>query len=199
MKFSNDNVGLFSGFIKCGDCKRNMAKISSRGEISYVCGSYKRYSTKICSRHGVKEALLEKLVLDKLNEQIAKMDKIVVKEKSVRSTNVDLQGYQIRLDKLYFLKKSIYEDYKSGDLSKEDYLAYKADYEREEGMIKSQKKALNQSISEASEKNEWIEHLKQFKEIKKLDRATLACILDSIEVYEKPDKLSIDIRLKYSA
>lgn len=199
MKFSNDNAGLFSGFIKCGDCKRAMAKISNRGEISYVCGSYKRYSTKICSRHGVKEALLEKLVLDKLNEQIAKMDKIVVKERSVRSTNVDLQGYQIRLDKLYFLKKSIYEDYKAGDLSKEDYLAYKADYEREEGMIKSQMNTLNQSISKAGEKNEWIEHLKQFKEIKKLDRATLACILDSIEVYEKQDKLNIDIRLKYSA
>ena len=91
-----------------------------------------------------------------------------------------------------------YEDYKQGVLEKEDYLAYKNDYQEEEIRIKGQLSALEDKNDDDMLKNEWIENLKQYRMLTKLDRKTLACVLDSIIVYETEDEKIIDIKLKYS-
>lgn len=196
LKFDSE-IGLFSGFIKCGDCGRAFAKIKRKGIVYYVCGSYKRYSKEICSSHEIREDILEKLILDKLNEEIVKLDEIVVPESSVRETKTNKQPYLIRLDKLYKMKKELYEDYKQGILDKDEYAAYKEDYQREEEMIKGQINSIDNKNDIEQEKNEWIENLKKYKKLERLDRETLACVLDSITIYENDTEKHIDIKLKY--
>ncbi|MCC8151047.1 MAG: recombinase family protein [Lachnospiraceae bacterium] len=93
------NVGLFAGFIFCGDCGRAMTKVNpgnSRKSISgtnsytYICGSYKRYS--VCSRHAVKMELLEKALLDKVNEEIAKLGSITISAGEQQNQSADTKN-----------------------------------------------------------------------------------------------------------
>lgn len=191
-------IGLFSGYIICGDCHRKFSKIRRGDKTYYVCGSYKRYSKTICSNHEVKEEFLETLILEKLNEEITKLDSFDIPEEKSNKLKADITPYKIRLEKLYTLKKEIYEDYKAGILEKEEYLAYKQDYNKEEELLKGQMNTLTEQAENNQEKNDWIESLKKYRRLTKLDRKTLACVLDSITVYETEDEKIIDIKLKYS-
>lgn len=65
------SVGLFAGFLRCGDCGRAMCKTSGRGGITYCCGSYKRYGAGICSPHTIAQQTLERAVLEEVNQLLA--------------------------------------------------------------------------------------------------------------------------------
>ena len=195
----NSNIGLFAGFIKCGDCGRSLAKVKNGMKVSYVCGTYKHYSSKLCTRHTVSEELLEKLILQKLNEEIAKLDESdFVQSKQKKQKVNDVSSYKAKLERLYKLKKESYEDYKSGLLTKEEYLSYREDYNKEELLINGQMEAILSATDVAKERNQWIENLKKYRKLEYLDRTILACILDSITVYETEEEKVIDIKLKYT-
>ncbi len=191
-------IGLFSGYIKCGDCGRAFAKIRRRNNIFYVCGSYKRYSKDVCSSHEIREDILEQLILDKINEELIKLEEIVVPTLSVRKAKADKEPYLIRLEKIYKLKKELYEDFKQRILTKEEYDSYKQDYLREEELIQGQLKSLESQTNMDEEKNHWVENLRKYKKLQKLDRETLACILDSVTVFENEEEKVVDIKLKYT-
>ena len=193
------NVGLFAGFIRCGDCGRAFAKVKTGGKVTYVCGTYKHYSSKLCSRHTVSEDMLEKMILQKLNEEFEKLDdEDFVSSKPKKQKTNDVSLYKVKLERLYKLKKESYEDYKSGLLTREEYLSYREDYNKEEVLINGQMEALLAATDEQTERNQWIENLKQCRKLEKLDRTILACILDSITVYENDNEKVVDIKLKYA-
>ena len=194
----NSNIGLFAGYIKCGDCGRAFAKVTRSTGVYYLCGSYKRYSKSICTSHEVREDILEKLILDKINEELAKIDIIEIPEVQKEKVQVNKKMYEISLQRLYKLKKGLYEDYKEGVLDKTEYEAYKKEYLQEEAELKKKLEDLNDKKEDDQEKNVWIENLQKFHKLDKLDRATLACVLDSIMVYENDDEKVVDIKLKYS-
>lgn len=196
------NVGLFAGYIFCGNCGRAMSKITNKYKSktvrTYICGTYKRYGEKTCKRNAVKMDFLEKLVLDKLNEQIKKAEEIQYDFSSnVKERDVDLKKYEIALEKCQRMKKNLYEDYRGGILTKEEYLSYKADYEKEEELISGQINAIKESSNEKTEEmNRWIETLIKYKKIERLDRETVAEVLEKIVVTDKNGELNIDIVFK---
>lgn len=198
MDFDSE-VGLFSGFIRCGDCGRAFSKVRRHDEIYYICGSYKRYSKNICYSHYVKESVLEKLILDELNKEFAKVDEIEAAQTEKKKIHVDKTPYQIRLQQIYRLKKELYEDLKQGILEKAEYEAYKEDYQREENMLNGQLAAIDNSSNEEDKvRNEWVEKLKKYHQLDKLDRAMLACILEPIIVFENDKEKRIEVKLKYT-
>lgn len=198
------NVGLFAGYIFCGNCGRAMSKITNKYKTksikTYICGTYKRYGEKMCKRNAVKMELLEKLVLDKLNEQIQKAGEIHYSEaRTSKSVDFDIKKYEISLEKSRKMKKSLYEDYKEGILTKEEYLQYKSDYEKEESLVLGQIKAIKESEGERNEEmDKWVDTLIKHKKIEKLDRETVAEVLDKIMVIENSGEISIDITFKFS-
>ncbi len=191
-------VSLFAGFIRCGDCGRAMAKIKCGKEVRYVCGTYKWYTSKQCSSHSIKERLLESLILEKLNEEFMKLDDEDFSKQKSKKKKVDVGKYKDRLAELYSLKKDSYEDYRSGLLTKEEYLMYKEDYSKEEALVNGQMTAALQMMEEKDEKNGWIEHLRKYRCIDRLDRVILACALDGITVCEDENEIRVDIKLKYT-
>lgn len=197
------NVGLFAGYIFCGNCGRAMSKIQnkykSKTVTTYICGSYKRYGEKTCRRNAVKLDALEKLVLDKLNEQIKKAGEIEYSEdRSTKNTEIDLKKYEISLERCRKLKKSLYEDYKEGILTKDEYFQYKTDYEKEEELLLGQIDVIEKSKKEKNEeRSKWIDILLRHKNIESLDRETVAEILDKIIVTENDEGLDIDIIFKF--
>lgn len=72
------NISIFAGHLKCGDCGRAMAKIQNKykDKVStrYVCRSYKSNgeTTKICSAHSINEDILKEHIIAVLNQQIEK-------------------------------------------------------------------------------------------------------------------------------
>ena len=70
------NVGLFAGFLKCGDCGRALCKTTWKGRITYSCGSYRRYGATVCSAHYIRQQTLEKIVLQDLNTIISTVENL---------------------------------------------------------------------------------------------------------------------------
>jgi DNA invertase Pin-like site-specific DNA recombinase len=63
----NQNISVFSGFLKCDTCGRALAKNKRGNTIYYICGSYKRYGSSICTPHTITHEKLEEIVKDYLN------------------------------------------------------------------------------------------------------------------------------------
>ena len=61
-----NNIHIFAGFLRCGDCDRAMVKIKRSNGIFFNCGSYNRYGNKFCSMHHISELELEQIVLNDL-------------------------------------------------------------------------------------------------------------------------------------
>lgn len=197
------NVGLFAGYIFCGNCGRAMSKITNvyknTTRTIYICGSHKRYGRTVCKRNAVDIDMLEKIVLGKLNEQIKKPVDIKYSSKEEKSSmELQLKKYQIALKKNNNVKLSLYNDYKEGILTKVEYFQYKDNYLKEEEMIKAQIHLLKSIINDESrKKNCWIETLLKHRNIESLDRETVGEILDKITVTEINDELEVDVRFKF--
>ena len=185
------NVSLFAGFLRCGDCGRAMSKTKHSSGVYYCCGSYKRYGPTVCSRHGIAQRDLEQILLDDLNQIIAAVGNLknlaqkAVRKSEKRGLNVEQDRLRLALDRLYRLKKSAYEDYKEGLISKEDYLRYKEDYKQQE----QQAFAQLEQLKNAGQKNErrfpWIESLLEQGKLIALDRSTLAETVKQIQIFEQ--------------
>lgn len=207
----NNNIHLFAGFIQCGDCGRSMSKINRNDTVVYVCGSYKRFGNKICSQHKIEYKILESLILKAIQMSInnfVNMEKATkksfMKQKDnsiIENIEQEIVNINIQLNKIYNLKKSLYEDYREKLLSKSDYIKYKLDYDTTEVQLKNQIETLNQVIN--TEKNrekifekEWFLDMKKYNNISKLDRIILAELIDVIKIYENK---KIDIVFKFSS
>ena len=174
-------------------------KYKNKTVTTYICGTYKRYGSEVCNRNAIKMEELEELVLNKLNEQINKIDKLEISsKKNAFCNNEELKKYQLLLEKIYSKKKGVYEDYREGILTKEEYLSYKNDYSKDEERILGQINSLKEEKENTSNENEWIEKLKKYKRIDRLNRELIAEILDKIVISKKDDGIEVKIIFKFS-
>jgi len=188
----SQNISIFAGFLLCSDCGRAMAKNIRGSKTYYICGSYKRYGTEVCSSHTIEYNKLEDMVIDYINvsiKQIINLQKIAQSQQKIKkgNTNVkkELEKNQISLDKIYVFKKGIYEDYKDGILTKDEYLQYKSDYDKDEKLYNDKVDTLTRQENEEVNdifKNKWLIKLIKTKQIDKLDRSILADFIDHIEI-----------------
>ena len=68
-------LSVWAGFLKCADCGRAMNKKSSTNKSGskyeyYICSTYRKKSNKLCTKHTIKEELLEKAVVQAINLHI---------------------------------------------------------------------------------------------------------------------------------
>jgi len=72
---SSENAYEFSGLVLCADCKQNMIrKTAAKGDknIYYVCSTYRQ--KRGCFGHNINIKIIEKIVLDKINEHLDNAD-----------------------------------------------------------------------------------------------------------------------------
>lgn len=189
-----ENLSVFAGFLRCADCGRAMSKNTRGKYIYYICGSYKRYGLEVCTRHTIRHDQLEEIVLDYFNLNIKTLDNLKQLAEKQQKTNIDTSSIkneinrnELALDKIYNLKKGIYEDYKEGLLTKEEYLRFKSDYDASEKMYRDKIDLLEKQAKENNDdvfQNEWLTKLIEQKEIDCLDRSILADFIDYIEIGE---------------
>lgn len=184
------NISPFAGFLRCGDCGRAMSKTNHPGGVYYCCGSYKRYGPSTCARHGISHRELEQIVLDDLNKIIGAVGdlKALAEEATPQKKHRSIEGARERiqgnLDRVYHLKKSTYEDYRSGLISREDFLRYNEDYTLQEKALSNQLSQLQQEQPEAVFNRPWIASLLKHGELTELDRTTIAETVKEILIFE---------------
>ena len=197
----NQNISVFAGFLCCGDCGRAMAKNvykkkSGEKSISYRCGSYQRYGSSVCSPHTIKQDVLEKILLNDINDMISNLNsfKKVVESSAKSSQRKKVSSEQevarvaTALEKTRRLKKGLYEDYKEGLISLEEYKSLKERYDEEEKLYAdiadSLSNAEETSDSEAIEQ-EWVKNLLERGNIEELDRVVLSELVDEIQIFKE--------------
>jgi len=190
MPVFEQKISPFAGFLRCGDCGRAMSKTNHSGGVSYCCGSYKRYGPTSCTRHGISQRELEEIVLDDLNKIISAVGnlKVLVEEAAPQRKYCDLEArkeqIQKNLDRLYHLKKGVYEDYRSELLTQEEYLRYKEDYTRQEEALTAQLRQMEQEQPEDIFQRPWVASLLKDERLTELDRTTIAETVKEILVFE---------------
>ena len=195
-------VHLLAGLIRCFDCGRAMHKKNISQPYAtynyYVCSTYKKMSSNDCTKHTIRSDKIEKVLLVAIQKQIelaVRMEDIISDISKSTEQNVSNKRLEIAINKKQAelsrntkLKKSIYEDWKLGDLTREEYLLYKAQYEDEEIIIKN---VIDQLLeekqkfsSQLDENNIWITNFKKHKNITELNREIIVELVDKILVHE---------------
>ncbi len=186
------NVGLFAGFLHCGDCGRAMVKTVWGGRVHYSCGSYRRYGFTACTKHYISQKDLEAILLTDLNHIIAQVNdlKQLAEENrsvtdTVRRRADEDKRLTAALERVQRLKQSAYEDYRDKLLSREEFLRYKADYDHQEQTLAAQLQQMHDSeAQENAPEKPWIEKLLRLGYLTELDRPTLAQTVQDILVFE---------------
>jgi hypothetical protein len=200
------NVSVFAGFLKCADCGRAMAKTDRKGIIDYVCGTYKRYGTDLCGSHRIKHTALESVLLGEINFLLSKTADIenIIDEtgknlnEPKRNNKAEIQKLNDELEKIFRLKKAVYEDYKLDEIGEREYKAYKSDYVKQETNIKQKLELLeneeNRDIYNILN-DKWIKNLRKYKRVEKLDRNILSEFIDNIIIHNSNE---IEIVYKFN-
>lgn len=189
----SQNIHMFAGFLKCGDCERAMVKIRRKGIVTFNCGSYNRYGKKFCSIHSITEQELEQIVLDDLNliiKSVKNLRQLIEEEdkkQKKHKTDVlgDMSRYQIEIDRLGKKKEKAYEDYSDGLITREEYQRYGAKYEEQISLYQEKIDVISRMAESGTVRQDpWIDRLLQFEELEHLDREIVVEMISMIYVYE---------------
>ncbi len=188
-----ENIHIFAGFLKCGDCNHSMAKLKRANGTMFNCGNYNRHGKKYCTMHPVSELELQTIVLNDLNymlKSISDLKEIILAEqKKAKSKSVSL-GESIDklrqdLKKLELKKEQAYIDYSDNIISREDYIKYRDKFEEDIQKINNKIAVINDSLSnnEITE-NSFISKILNYGVIEKLTREIVIEMIDCIFIYE---------------
>lgn len=187
------NANIFAGFLKCGDCGRAMVRKGKQ----YFCGTYVRSGRQYCTPHKIPYQVLEKILLEDLRlilQNVNHMEELIrtQEEASVTAFGFETQKERIRLqislDRICNLKKAVYEDYREGLITKEEFIAYRQDYIQKEELLTKQMVSLTSGMETQRRKNisgqPWLRRLLECKQVECLDRDIVSEMLYEIKVYE---------------
>lgn len=190
-----------AGMVFCADCGEPMVRktVPAGGKryVYYVCSGNKRDKSK-CSTHNISEKNLIQGVLgvvqDHIGKVIATADAVEMIHQT-QKTKPDVVKLEDRIQKLSeeadacnSRKMNLYEDYKDGILSKDEYSMLKEKYQAQmddiEKSIASIEADRDGIIANGTGRQEWIDKLKKYNGATELDRELVTFLIDKIEVVD---------------
>lgn len=205
-----DSVHLFSGYVHCGDCQHTMVRkmVPNKGKkyYYYVCSTNK---AKLgCSPHSFSESKLNKIVLSLVQDhihQICRLDEVLDYIAALPESQREIFNYDAQLVKLneeiqryQDLKLNLYSDMGDGVISKEEYLEFRAGYDRKiqarQQSIIQIKEEREQAVDSNQRSVTWIELFKQYENITELQRAVIVNLIERIIIY---DAKHIEVVFRY--
>ena len=206
-------LSIWAGFLKCADCGRAMNKKSSTNKSGskyeyYICSTYRKKSNKLCTKHTIKEEVLEKAVIQAINLHIDLLinTEEIIKQinqssfQNLKNGNIEnmIITKQNEISKISNFKMALYEDWKNADITREEYLEYKQKYENDIERLKLNIERLQNEKqkyeTQNQSSNKWIEKFKEQKGITELSRGIMMELIDCIYVQENGN---ITIRFKF--
>ena len=210
-KEKTGKLSTFAGFLKCADCgmamQKRTVKQPNKTYEYYVCSTYRKMHSTLCTKHAIRAEVLEDAVLATLNKYIAlavDFDRLIekinrVQKGGTRSKRLssELVAGQSELAKAQKILVDLYPDYKSGIITREQYFALKEKYEnsskRAEREIARIKEEMRNFASGVDGNNEFVATFKKYGGLKELTRDILTELVENIYVHEGGE---IEIHLK---
>lgn len=202
---SEQKIGLFTGLLRCSDCKKPMSRAYHRRThefTGYCCSTYKKFGNQFCSQHGIKEDELKQAVLFEIkkvaNEILTRNDieelnsfdpeNILNGNDFNEKTKEIIQDKISRIDK--YLKKA-YENFVEQILDKDEFLELKNQYNKEKQELLKQIQEIDNIIfdkkSSQKEHNQWIKRFKNYMDVDELTREMVLELIERIEIGNDKD------------
>lgn len=218
-----DNYSLFSGLIKCGDCGKSLTikyTHAAHPIMIYSCASYNKMGKNHCSQHRVEYDMLYNMVLEQIRDiaRDALADSRAVAEKLMKQSETSSENEIRRMKKqskkdaercefLDRLIAKLYEDQISGRISEVTFNTMIEKYQTEQSEIRARLKSelpqIELSVKQRKSVEDWVELVKQYADIRKLDAKMLNRLIREITVFEKIDRdgnrnIRIEIHYNFS-
>lgn len=217
-----DNI--FAGLLRCADCGHTLTKSCAHRRsprpdaidmIGYQCNFYRLYGKNYCTQHWIEARDLYNAVLADIQyrakcalEDEEKMIADIISRLHINASDdagnaeKELRKSKSRMTELDRIFANLYEDKVNGDISDRNYKQLSAKYETEqitlESRIEELEKAITLRKAAAEDVDTFVNLIKEYSLITKLDTATLHRLIDKIEVYsaeiidgEKSQKIEI--------
>lgn len=202
-------VHLFSGFLRCADCGKALTRSLSGRYVYYACSTYKNRSRTACTMHSIKHNRLEAAVLFAIQQQvhlavsysetIAMINTAPVKKCQSQRLDDLIAAKERELTKITRYKQGLYQDWKDGEISRDDYHYMKADYERQTITLTAVLKNLTEERAELANgvdnTHPALVAFMKYQNIDTLTRDILVELVDYIKVYENGN---ISVRFKFA-
>lgn len=196
---------LFSGKIKCADCKSTMTKTSGRcagGYDYFICQLAKKSKLIECTRHSVRyddvvknvDANIKTITSWLLNDDKAieelrdnfHKDKDI--DKKIKNIKYSYLGCQSKIDEIQHYMTSLYTDKVKGIVTEEEFVLLKSDFNKEISALTAQKNILENElkmIDSGKDKTDvFMATLNKYIDYEELTFEIVNNLIDSIYIHE---------------
>ena len=198
----SDRVYPLAGVLVCGDCREGMVRrtVPANGKqyVYYVCSANKK-NKQGRSSHRISESDLTGAVLKSIQLHVSEMLGIcnasaLLDELQWKQAGIEKYEERIRLEKekkarTDARKLHLYEDFKDGLLTKQEYMQMKEEYTSQsaisEKAIISYENEVELLKNNKGSRQEWIDTFKKYENITELDRVVVAALVKQVRVYDK--------------
>ncbi len=189
-------VHLFSGLIRCADCGKAMHRKTSRNIVYYFCRSF--VDKKVCSKHSIRLDELENAVLVSIQKQVelaGSLEKVIERinnapnqhRESMRLTHA-LSDAEKQLAKYSNAADGLYMDWKSGDITQQEYHRLKGKYTGQitqlENTIRRIREDMQVMAHGIDTENTYFTAFLKHRNIQSLNRGILTDLIDTVWIYE---------------
>lgn len=191
-------VYLFSGFVRCADCKKSMTRKMAKNYVYYCCATYSRKSKTACTKHTIRVEILEKAVLLAIQKQIALVGNLseIIDEinnapaihAEAKRVNSLLVSKQKELEKLTVVSDNLYMDWRTGEIDKAEYRRIKAKLEsqitQQQEVIANLQKEKEVFAKGMHSDEPYLATFLKYKNIDHLERGILVELVHAIYVHK---------------
>ena len=202
---------MYTGFLYCGDCGKPMSRRVNRykgkEKVYFICPS--RNKGLGCTRHSIPEEELKHLILAGLQQHLAlflnksyvlsQIEEMEIKFGEAELFSREIQRLHKEQEKFMSLRTSLYEDFKQGIITGEDFKdfrkIYEIQYQAAEDAIRQQEDTLQNLFKAGITAGANLEKMKAKIEITELDRNILVTFVSRVLVYEDK-RVFLELRAK---
>ena len=196
-------VYLMSGFVRCADCQKAMRRKTARGITYYACRSYT--DKRICSKRSIRQDKLESAVLAALQMQIALVDQLAEEIERINNAPAinrenkrlshSLQQAEKQLKQYNDASDSLYIDWKSGEITKDEYRRLKSKIVEQTRQLETNLSYLKEEIRVTAEgigaDDPYLTAFLKNKNIQSLNRGIMVELIKTVWVHENGE-ITID-------
>lgn len=200
---------LLSGYVFCADCGRAMARSVSKGIGYYACRTYKDKLRTVCSRHSIRIDKVEGIVLAVIQSQISLLESTEslleeirrapgMEGESQRISNL-IQQRQEELARTRTISDELYMDWKSGEISEEEYHRMKVKAREKMEQLQSNLEKLTQEYEELERgirsDDPYLTQFLKYGTVTELDRSIVVELIDKILIHENKE---VEVVFRYA-
>ena len=207
-KSGDENVGPFSGYIRCGKCGQSMFHVNSGAtDHSYYRCLSKKWGAG-CGQKLLSEKTLMSVFIGaagRLSRLLAMAEEVIgTAEEGKRATGHDVRRNQLialdkEIERLGNVKTALYQDLRDGVVSRDEFTELNSRFSKK--IEEAQKK--REAIEEEEKRSgnnvgafpRWLEEFSKYEEILSVDRRLVTLLVDEIIVW---DTEHIEIRFRFA-